>query len=148
MPAIGKSGLSFRLSTLLSRLTAQRNVELPLVYGGTTAKDRVERAKAALDSVGLGDRRTHRPNEMSGGQRQRVAIARALVTQPSILLADEPTGNLDTSTGKDILRLFDELHSAGNTIVLVTHNPEVAHHAHRVISILDGRIESDVINGR
>jgi len=140
-------GFVFQTFNLLSRLTAQRNVELPLVYGGMPAKERIACAAEALEAVGLGDRRRHRPNEMSGGQRQRVAIARALVTRPSILLADEPTGNLDTTTGKEILRLFDELHAAGNTIILVTHNPVVARHARRTISLLDGKVESDVVNG-
>lgn len=141
-------GFVFQTFNLLSRLSAQRNVELPLVYAGLPPKERARRATEALESVGLADRRKHRPNEMSGGQRQRVAIARALVTHPSILLADEPTGNLDTTTGAEILRLFDKLHDEGNTIVLVTHNPEVAHHAQRVIALLDGAVESDKRNGR
>ena len=114
-----------------------------MIYAGVDRDERVERAIGALEAVGLGDRRKHRPNELSGGQRQRVAVARALVTEPSLLLADEPTGNLDTATGIDILRLFSELHASGNTIVLVTHNPEVAHNAHRVVSLLDGRVEDD-----
>ena len=136
-------GFVFQTFNLLSRLSALRNVELPLVYGGIPKVERWARAGRALDLVGLGERKKHRPNEMSGGQCQRVAVARALVTQPSLLLADEPTGNLDTSTGQDILRLFDELHSMGNTIILVTHNPEIACHAQRVVTIRDGRIESD-----
>lgn len=139
-------GFVFQTFNLLSRLSAIRNVELPLIYAGMPRAERLERARQALETVGLGHRMTHRPTEMSGGQNQRVAIARALVTQPSLLLADEPTGNLDTSTGTEILRLFDELHAKGNTIVLVTHNPEIAEHARRVVSILDGRIASDQVN--
>ncbi len=136
-------GFIFQTFNLLSRLTAQRNVELPLVYGGVPPADRVQRATEALQIVGLAQRRRHRPNEMSGGQNQRVAVARALVTKPSILLADEPTGNLDTATGIEILKLFAEIHAMGNTIILVTHNPEVAEHAQRVVSILDGAIAED-----
>jgi putative ABC transport system ATP-binding protein len=136
-------GFVFQQFNLLSRLSAQRNVELPMIYGGTTLAERKQRSARALEIVGLQHRMGHRPNQMSGGQCQRVAVARALVTQPSLLLADEPTGNLDTSTGRDILKLFDELHSMGNTIVLVTHNPEIAWHAQRVISIRDGEIERD-----
>jgi len=139
-------GFVFQTFNLLSRLTALRNVELPLVYAGLPPVERHERATRALEIVGLADRKRHRPNEMSGGQCQRVAIARALVTQPSLLLADEPTGNLDSATGKDILCLFDELHAMGNTIVLVTHNPEIASHAKRVIAIRDGRIERDNVS--
>ena len=136
-------GFVFQQFNLLSRLSAQRNVELPLIYAGVPLAVRRESAKRALELVGLGNRMGHRPNQMSGGQCQRVAVARALVTQPSLLLADEPTGNLDTSTGRDILKLFDDLHQMGNTIVLVTHNPEIAWHAQRVISIRDGVIERD-----
>lgn len=139
-------GFVFQTFNLLGRLSAERNVELPLIYGGIPKTERMERAREALEIVGLAHRRRHKPTEMSGGQNQRVAIARALVTRPSLLLADEPTGNLDTSTGNDILRLFDRLHSLGNTILLVTHNPEIAAHAHRVVSILDGRVASDEIN--
>jgi putative ABC transport system ATP-binding protein len=134
----------FQTFNLLPRATALHNVELPLIYAGISRKDRTDRASQALDTVELLNRKTHRPNEMSGGQRQRVAIARALVNNPSILLADEPTGNLDSKTGVEIMSLFDRLHQGGNTIILVTHEADVAAHAHRAIHIRDGQIEQDV----
>jgi putative ABC transport system ATP-binding protein len=137
-------GFVFQTFNLLPRATALHNVELPLIYAGVPAKQRQERARQALEKVELTSRATHRPNELSGGQRQRVAIARALVNDPSILLADEPTGNLDSKTGMEIMGVFERLHSAGNTIVLVTHEADIAAHAHRVISIRDGQVERDV----
>ena len=137
-------GFVFQTFNLLPRATALHNVELPLVYAGVSGKDRIERAKAALEKVELTPRASHKPNELSGGQRQRVAIARALVNNPSILLADEPTGNLDSKTGVEIMAIFSRLHQAGNTIILVTHEPDIAAHAHRVIHIRDGQVEKDV----
>jgi putative ABC transport system ATP-binding protein len=137
-------GFVFQTFNLLPRATALHNVELPLIYAGITGKARAERANVALERVELKDRKGHRPNEMSGGQRQRVAIARALVNNPSILLADEPTGNLDSKTGAEIMSLFARLHQGGNTIVLVTHEPDVAAHAFRAIHIRDGQVEKDI----
>jgi putative ABC transport system ATP-binding protein len=131
---------------LLPRATALKNVELPLIYAGLSADERRRRAQAALESVGLGDRYRHKPPELSGGQRQRVAIARALVTRPSIILADEPTGNLDSKTGAEIMALFDRIWRQGNTVILVTHEDDIARHARRILRIRDGRIESDVPN--
>ena len=137
-------GFVFQTFNLLPRATALHNVELPLVYAGVSGKERLERAKGALDKVELSQRASHKPNELSGGQRQRVAIARALVNNPSILLADEPTGNLDSKTGEEIMGVFKKLHASGNTIILVTHEADIAAHAHRVISIRDGQVEKDV----
>src|SRR5579862_5704424 len=141
-------GFVFQTFNLLARATALHNVELPLIYNGTPADERTTRAKGALTQVGLEARMQHKPNELSGGQRQRVAIARALVNNPSIILADEPTGNLDSKTGVEIMALFDELHGKGNTIVLVTHEPDIAEYAHRVVHIRDGKIFSDQPSSR
>jgi putative ABC transport system ATP-binding protein len=136
-------GFVFQTFNLLARATALHNVELPLIYNGTPSAARKERAMQALQSVELGDRMYHRPNELSGGQRQRVAIARALVNNPSIILADEPTGNLDSTTSEDIMRLMDGLHESGNTIILVTHEHDISLHSRRVIRLLDGQVASD-----
>lgn len=137
-------GFVFQTFNLLARSNALHNVELPLIYGGVPSAERKRLAREALEQVGLGDRQTHKPNELSGGQRQRVAVARALVNSPSILLADEPTGNLDSKTGDEIMLLFEELHRRGNTIILVTHEESIAEHAHRIIRVRDGAVESDL----
>ena len=136
-------GFVFQTFNLLPRATALHNVELPLIYAGTRSKERQKRAAEALESVGLGDRMDHRPNELSGGQRQRVAIARALVNNPSILLADEPTGNLDSVTSEEIMSVFDNLYNAGQTIIMVTHEAHIAAHCHREIGLVDGMISGD-----
>lgn len=140
-------GFVFQTFNLLPRVTALANVEMPLIYAGVRRKQRLERARHALDTVGLADRMTHRPSEMSGGQHQRVAIARALVTEPSILLADEPTGNLDSKTGGEIMSLFDQLQAAGNTLIVITHEEHVAKHANRTVRLRDGEIISDSNSG-
>jgi len=141
-------GFVFQTFNLLPRATALQNVELPLVYAGVTARERRDRARKALDRVGLGNRIDHRPNELSGGQRQRVAIARALVNEPSLLLADEPTGNLDSATSADVMRVFDLLQAQGQTIVVVTHEAEIAAQAGRVVTLRDGRIATDLLQER
>ncbi len=139
-------GFIFQVFNLLPRFNALDNVMLPLVYAGIKKKEREQRAKEVLSSVGLADRMHHKPNELSGGQRQRVAVARALVNKPAIILADEPTGNLDTKTSLDIMQLFEEIHNAGNTVVLVTHEEDIARHAQRIVRLRDGKIESDTQN--
>ncbi len=139
-------GFVFQTFNLLPRLTALDNVALPLVYGGVARSKRIERAEAVLEQVGLSDRMDHKPNELSGGQRQRVAIARALVCNPSIILADEPTGNLDTKTSVEIMEIFEKVHNDGNTIILVTHEPDISEHAHRIIRLRDGKVEIDEKN--
>lgn len=143
-----KIGFVFQTFNLLPRLSALNNVALPLVYAGLNKQQRTDRAREVLDSVGLGDRVDHRPNELSGGQRQRVAIARALVNRPSIILADEPTGNLDTKTSIEIMAILENIHRQGNTIVLVTHEPDIAEHAHRIVRLRDGVVESDQLNAK
>lgn len=137
-------GFIFQTFNLLPRYTALENVILPLIYAGISKHERVKRAKETLSDVGLADRMDHKPNELSGGQRQRVAVARALVNKPSIILADEPTGNLDSKTSKDIMRLLDDIHSSGNTVIVVTHEEDIAQNARRIIRLMDGEIESDV----
>lgn len=139
-------GFVFQTFNLLPRYTALENVMLPLIYAGVPKSARLERANIVLDSVGLSDRKTHKPNELSGGQRQRVAVARALVNKPSIILADEPTGNLDSKTSVEIMKLIDEIHKKGNTIILVTHEEDIARYAHRIIRLIDGKVASDKIN--
>ena len=139
-------GFIFQTFNLLPRLTALENVSLPLVYAGYNSEDRKIKAKDVLEKVGLGDRMGHRPSQLSGGQRQRVAVARALINDPSIILADEPTGNLDSKTSLDIMRLFEEIHEMGNTLIVVTHEEEVASHAHRILRLRDGMVESDIKN--
>jgi putative ABC transport system ATP-binding protein len=141
-------GFVFQTFNLLARATSLHNVELPLIYAGISGTERIDRAKAALAAVGMESRMSHKPNELSGGQRQRVAIARALVNKPAIILADEPTGNLDSQTGKEIMALFDRLHAEGNTIVLVTHEHDIAEYAHRIIYIKDGVVARDEVKER
>lgn len=139
-------GFVFQTFNLLPRYTSLENVTLPMIYGGANKADRHARGMEVLEQVGLGDRVEHNPNELSGGQRQRVAVARALVNKPSIILADEPTGNLDTKTSKEIMHLFSEIHEQGNTIIIVTHEEDIAAHAHRIVRLRDGKIESDELN--
>ncbi|MEZ5056808.1 MAG: ABC transporter ATP-binding protein [Saprospiraceae bacterium] len=139
-------GFVFQTFNLLPKLSALDNVALPLVYAGISKAERTEKARRVLESVGLGDRIDHKPNELSGGQRQRVAVARALVNDPAIILADEPTGNLDSKTSVEIMALFEEIHQAGNTVILVTHEPDISEHAHRIIRLRDGLVETDEIN--
>lgn len=139
-------GFVFQTFNLLPRLSALENVALPLIYAGYDREARLDKARKALESVGLGDRVLHKPNELSGGQRQRVAVARALVNDPAIILADEPTGNLDTKTSYEIMTLFEQIHRAGNTVILVTHEQDIAMHAHRIVRLRDGLIESDMVN--
>jgi putative ABC transport system ATP-binding protein len=139
-------GFVFQTFNLLPRYTALENVTLPLIYAGIPRHERVDHAKKTLDLVGLADRMTHKPNELSGGQRQRVAIARAMVNDPSIILADEPTGNLDSKTSRDIMGLLDKIHDDGNTVIVVTHEEDIARHAHRIIKLMDGEVENDYIN--
>lgn len=139
-------GFVFQTFNLMPRLSALENVALPLVYAGVARQDRLDRARQVLESVGLGDRVMHKPNELSGGQRQRVAVARALVNNPAIILADEPTGNLDTKTSLEIMALFETIHQLGNTVILVTHEPDIAQHANRIVRMRDGLVESDEMN--
>ena len=141
-------GFVFQTFNLLPRMSSLENVALPLVYAGLSHSERLKKAEHALESVGLKERMMHKPNELSGGQRQRVAIARALVNDPAIILADEPTGNLDTKTSIEIMALFEQIHKAGNTVILVTHEPDIAEHAHRIVRLRDGLIESDIINNK
>jgi putative ABC transport system ATP-binding protein len=143
-----KIGFVFQTFNLLPRANILHNVELPLIYSGISTSERKRMAEEAIERVGLGDRIKHKPNELSGGQRQRVAIARALVNKPSIILADEPTGNLDSKTGEEIMKIFDQLYEMGNTIILVTHEDNIAEYAHRVVKLKDGVLESDITNGR
>ncbi len=139
-------GFVFQTFNLMPRLSALENVALPLVYAGVSREERLEKARKTLEAVGLGDRVSHKPNELSGGQRQRVAVARALVNDPAIILADEPTGNLDSKTSYEIMGLFEQIHQAGNTVILVTHEHDIARHAHRIVRLRDGLIETDQIN--